>query len=82
MVATAIAATAPVIPAAMYIVVGDSSGAGDGDDVGDEMAVYKADFTSHCYSFEVFSFHGAKTDGCEAVRVFSRMRDAEKLLKS
>jgi hypothetical protein len=50
-----------------------------GYDVVDEMTAYRADSTSYWYSFEMFSFHGAKTDGCEAIRFFSKMRDAEQV---
>ena len=41
--ATAIVATTPIIPAAMYIVVGGFSGAGDGDTVGRGEAVGEGD---------------------------------------
>jgi hypothetical protein len=50
-----------------------------GYDVVDDVAVYRADSTSHYYSFEIFTFHGAKTNGCEAIRVFSEMRDAKQV---
>jgi hypothetical protein len=50
-----------------------------GYDVVDEMTAYKADSAGYWYCFEIFSFHGAKTNGCEAIRVFSKMRDAKQV---
>jgi hypothetical protein len=31
------------------------------------------------YLLEIFSFHVSKTNGCEAIRVFSKMRDAKQV---